>query len=86
MGFHAHPRRSGLVALALFVVCADARGQDVDWPVYLGDSGRRHYSELTQITRENVGDLEVAWTYDSGEPRAGGSTMYTSPLIVDGVR
>ena len=85
MGFHAHPRRSGLVALALFVVCADARGQDVDWPVYLGDSGRRHYSELTQITRENVGDLEVAWTYDSGEPRAGGSTMYTSPLIVDGV-
>ena len=59
--------------------------QDVDWPVYLGDSGRSHYSELTQITPDNVDQLEVAWTYDSGELRTGNSTMYTSPLIVDGV-
>ena len=27
----------------------------------------------------------MAWTYDSGALRAGGSTMYTSPLVVDGV-
>ncbi|TDJ27128.1 MAG: c-type cytochrome [Gammaproteobacteria bacterium] len=64
-----------------------------DWPVYMGDSGRSHYSELDQITRDNVKDLEVAWVYDSGEMRERGqgcsgvgcSAMYTSPLVVDGV-
>ena len=63
----------------------NARGQDTDWPVYLGDAGRSHYSALDPIDRGNVQDLAVAWTYDSGELRAGGSTMYTSPLVVDGV-
>ena len=55
---------------------------NTDWSVYLGDSGRQHYSPLDQITPENVDQLAVAWTYDSGEPRG---TMYTSPLVVDGV-
>ena len=59
--------------------------QTTDWPVYLGDLGRQHYSELVQITRENVSQLEVAWTYDSGELRGTRSTMYTSPLVIDGV-
>ena len=57
----------------------------MDWSAYLGDPGRSHYSELAQITRDNVHELELAWVYDSGELRSGGSTMYTSPLIVDGV-
>jgi len=59
--------------------------QNVNWSVYLGDSGRRHYSKLTQITPDNVNTLELAWAYDSGNPRSGNSTMYTSPLVVDGV-
>ena len=56
-----------------------------NWDTYLGDSARTHYSELTEITRENVSQLELAWSYDSGELREGGSSMYTSPLIVDGI-
>lgn len=56
-----------------------------NWDTYLGDPARTHYSPLTQITRVNVSQLELAWRYDSGEVREGGSTMYTSPLIVDGV-
>ncbi len=80
----------GLAALGIALAgiaggAPNARGQDTDWPVYLGDAGRRHHSALDQIDRGNVQDLEVAWTYDSGELRAGGSTMYTSPLVVDGV-
>ena len=58
---------------------------DTNWSTYLGDSARRHYSELTQITRDNVSQLEIAWSYNSGELREGSSTMYTSPLVVDGV-
>jgi len=56
--------------------------QDSNWSVYLGDSGRQHYSALDQINRDNVDQLEVAWIYNSGEPSG---TMYASPLVVDGV-
>ena len=80
--------RRGILVAALAAVAGttpDAAAQDTDWPVYLGDAGRSHYSALDQIDRGNVHELEVAWTYDSGELRAGGSTMYTSPLVIDGV-
>ena len=33
----------------------------VDWIAVGGDRGNMRYSELTEITRENVGELEVAW-------------------------
>lgn len=71
-----------LLAAFLITACGPA---DEDWPVYLGDSGRQHYSPLTEIDRDNVSRLEVAWVYDSGEPRGAGASMYTSPLVIDGV-
>jgi quinoprotein glucose dehydrogenase len=52
-----------------------------DWAIYGGDAQNDHYSPLTQINRDNVKDLHVAWEYDTGE--TGG--LETSPLIVDGV-
>ncbi len=75
-------RAAPLVAVLLTTACGST---DEDWPVYLGDSGRQHYSPLTEINRDNVSQLEVAWVYDSGEPRGAGATMYTSPLVIDGV-
>ena len=73
---------AALVAALLTSGCGPT---DEDWPVYLGDSGRRHYSKLEEIDRDNVSQLEVAWVYDSGEPRGAGATMYTSPLVKGGV-
>ena len=74
---------SAAAALGLLLVsCAPPPTADVDWPVYLGDSGRQHYSELDQINRDNVAGLQQAWVYNSGEPSG---TMYTSPVVVDGV-
>ncbi len=58
---------------------------NADWSVYLGDNGRQHYSPLDQIAPANVDKLGVAWRYDSGELRGQASTMYTSPLVIDGV-
>ena len=58
---------------------------NTNWDTYLGDSARSHYSQLNQITPENVSQLELAWSYDSGELREGGSSMYTSPLVIDGI-
>ncbi len=55
--------------------------QERDWPVYGGGPEDTRYSPLAQINRQNVKDLRVAWSYDTGE--AGG--LQTNPLIVDGV-
>ena len=51
------------------------------WPTYHGDyTGRRH-SRLTQITPDNVHQLTVAWTFQTGS-NAG---IKASPILVDGV-
>jgi len=51
---------------------------DSDWPVYGGDAGKTRHSALTQINRDNVGRLALAWTYDTAEK---GDTQ-TQPLVV----
>src|SRR6516165_12358822 len=56
---------------------------DVDWPMH-GGAQNMHYSPLTQITRENVSTLQVAWTYDSHDAFKG-SEMQSNPVVVDGV-
>ncbi len=52
-----------------------------DWPIYGGTPENNHYSTLSQINRENVKQLQVAWSFDTGE--SGG--LQTSPIIVAGV-
>src|ERR1700694_2919670 len=52
-----------------------------DWPVWGGGPENSHYSLLAQINRANVKQLEVAWSFDTGEE--GG--LQTSPIVVDGV-
>ena len=52
-----------------------------EWRHYLGDPGRSHFSTLSRFSRENVGQLKVAWEYnapDSGQ-------MQMSPIIIDSV-
>jgi glucose dehydrogenase len=48
---------------------------------YGGGPEQQRYSSLTQINRSNVRELEVAWTYDTGEPGA----MQTQPVVVGDV-
>jgi alcohol dehydrogenase (cytochrome c) len=51
------------------------------WPTYHGDySGRRH-SALTQITPANVGQMTLAWAFQTGQT----ATIKASPVVVDGV-
>jgi hypothetical protein len=57
-----------------------------DWPEYLGDAGRSHYSGLRQIHRRNVHRLQVAWVYRTGDAQQDPpSQIQCNPLIVDGV-
>jgi glucose dehydrogenase len=38
-----------------------------EWPTHDGDLGASKYSRLTQVNRENVSRLTVAWTWETGE-------------------
>jgi quinoprotein glucose dehydrogenase len=52
----------------------------LDWPAYLGGKERNLYSPLKQIHRGNVTQLEVAWTYETGD----NGEYQANNLIVDG--
>ena len=79
-------------AVASLAVAGSLSAQGVDsamllnppadsWPGYHGDySGRRH-SPLTQISPENVAQMTLAWSYQTGQVAA----LKCSPLLVDGV-
>jgi quinoprotein glucose dehydrogenase len=70
-------------ALAIFLLMGQylSAQENRDWPVYGGTPENNHYSPLAQINRDNVKNLQLAWSFDSGE--TGG--LQTSPIVVDGV-
>lgn len=77
----------GVVCFAALLLLCSSCQQDNEqyrtWRVYKGDPSRSSYSELDQINRENVHQLEVAWIYNSGDARRAGSQA--NPIVVDGV-
>jgi quinoprotein glucose dehydrogenase len=57
-------------------------GAGDNWSFTGGTEKQTKYSELDQINKSNVAELEVAWIYNSGE-MAG--NVQGNPLIIDGV-
>ena len=45
-----------------------------EWPTYGNDAGSSRFSPLTEITKENVRYLKVAWTYHTGDISEGTGT------------
>jgi quinoprotein glucose dehydrogenase len=70
---------------------AGAAGAATDqWAYYGHDAGGTRYSPLTQIHRENVAQLKVAWVFHTGDISDGSgdrmrSGAETTPILVDGV-
>ena len=62
---------------------APTSGYDT-WSFYGGTQEQIRYSRLSQITPENVSQLAVAWTYDTGDASER-SEMQSTPIVVDGV-
>ena len=81
--FIAPSRLLGFLSLALVgsstITAEDRTGKD--WSTYLGGKQRNLYSPLTQITRDNVDRLKVAWTYETGDV----GEYQANNLIVRGV-
>lgn len=58
--------RAILVSLAL--LCATmAQAASSDWTAYGGDGRGQRHAPLAQITPQNVGQLELAWSFRTGE-------------------
>ncbi len=62
-------------------------GEAGEWPKWGRDNAGTRFSPLTQITPANVGELELAWEYDTGydpmnDPAP--SPLQSTPLMVDG--
>jgi glucose dehydrogenase len=55
------------LAAVLGLLSAGAAAQIADWPVTEGAPGGGRFSPLTEITGDNVKQLQVAWTYRHGD-------------------
>jgi quinoprotein glucose dehydrogenase len=67
----------------------DYSGPTAGWREFAGTKGGSHYSELTQIDRANVAQLELAWVHESGDTHPGGdghaaTWLQATPLVVNG--
>jgi quinoprotein glucose dehydrogenase len=74
-----------LICGAAFQIGED---KDTDWPKYGGNSAGSRYSELTQINAQNVNQLQLAWSYDTGEnnnPDGKGNDIQCQPIVVNGI-
>ena len=54
-----------------------------DWPAYGGGPEQTRYSALSQINRENVAQLQVAWQFDPREGLIAGR-FQVNPIVIDG--
>lgn len=66
----------------------DYAGPIATWSAYGSDEGGLKYSPLTQITTENVDQLETAWIYHHGDfsdgsGEYGRTSFQATPIVVD---
>lgn len=59
-----------------------AKEAPTQWFRSHGNWGNTRYTRTARLTKENVGELEVAWIYHSGD---GAANVQCNPVVVDGV-
>src|SRR6185503_15618993 len=70
--------------IVLLLAAFQTAAADKDWPTVGGDKGFSRYSTLDQINARNVQNLQLAWTYHTGD--AGKSTtIECTPIMVKNV-
>ena len=89
---HRYSKFRLLVIFSLAFASSGARGQTasrVEWANYGNDPGGMRYSPLTEINRDNVSKLKVAWVYHTGDVSDGTkyprkSEFESTPISVEG--
>jgi quinoprotein glucose dehydrogenase len=80
-----------LLVAAVFITRPEMQSPaSVGWPVYGGDSAATRYSPVSDITRANVAELSVAWTWRPNETplKEYGTepgTFQNTPLMIEDV-
>lgn len=85
-----HTMGRSLVAFLLLGLVQSVSAQEVAWQANGRDVYGTRYSPAAVITRENVAQLEVAWTYRTGETgsrfeTAKSTSFEATPLVHDGI-
>src|SRR5437016_836909 len=78
----------GLSAAVLFACASPSISSADDWPYYGHDSGGMRFSPLTQVNRDNISRLQIAWVFHTGDTSDGKgrfkrSGFETTPILVD---
>ncbi len=68
----------GLIDTQRIVAADEAPG---DWLSYGRDYGEQRFSPLTQVNKNTIKDLELAWSFDMYTNRG----LEASPIVVDGI-
>jgi len=81
---------AGLLGLFAMTLIASAQIAGDGWPTYGGDPGGMRYTASSQITRANVSQLTVAWTFHTGsiaKNRVGTSrsSFEATPILFGGL-
>src|SRR4029453_2272386 len=88
---HAHlwdPALAGFVIAALtcaLPLIAQSGAKNGEWRSYGGEEASTRYSPLDQITRDNVKDVKIAWTWKSDNFGSAEFKNESTPLMVNGV-
>ncbi len=82
-------QRNLLPAIFLFSIyllssCSSSDSSYNSWKIYGGNKENTHYSSLIQIDTNNVQQLQIAWTYHTGDAdTANHSQIQCNPIIID---
>ena len=75
---------SFVTVVMLFACTGKNHNKYTTWTTYGGTKETIRYSSLTQIDTGNVGQLKIAWTYNTGDAdTANHSQMQCNPIVVD---
>src|SRR5690242_14904943 len=72
------------LAAAWFAPLLFSQQPSREWPIYGGGAENIRYSQLSQINRDNVKNLTVAWTFNTADEFKG-SEMQCNPIVVNGI-
>ncbi len=74
--------RDGAAAICLIAALAlQPHGQAEDWPLHGLDHAGTRYSALTQVNRDNVASLTLAWEFRTGKV----ASFQAAPIVVNGI-
>ncbi len=80
-------KHAPLLLLLLLIACSQPDSTYSGWKIKGGTADGIQYSQLKQITKENVANLQVAWTYRTHDADTinNRSQIQCNPIVVDGV-